>query len=164
MHPARQLDVMKQCPEARLVALDTMRDFIASDRAILEQLLDRAALLFANEAELRALVAPVAADPVAAAREAVQRWHLHTVILKLGADGAKAVSASSVRHFPAAPGPPVVDPTGAGDSLAGGLLGRVARLGRFDDAAIDRGMVDGSAAARAAISAFGVNGLLEMTE
>jgi sugar/nucleoside kinase (ribokinase family) len=161
MHPERQLEVLEQCPAAKLVALDTMRDFIVSHRATLQQLLQRSDLLFANEAELRALLPTAPADSIQAAREALMRWQLQAVILKLGARGALAVFASSEVHSPPFPGPAVVDPTGAGDALAGGLLGRLAQLRRHDDVAITLALTDGSAAARQAISAFGVDGLLE---
>lgn len=160
MHPGRQLEILAQCPHAQLVALDTMRDFIASHRGELEQLLQRSDIFFATVAELAALIPAGPATAVGLAREALFRWSLQTVVLKLGPDGAVAVSRSASREFPAAPGPPVVDPTGAGDALAGGLLGRLTQMGRSDDDAVDLAMADGSAAARAAISAFGVQGLL----
>lgn len=160
MHPRCQLEILEQCPGAQLVALDTMRDFIASSRDELERLLLRSDILFANEAELRALLPPTPAAAVEVAELGVSRWRLQTLILKLGPSGAVAVSRGGVRAFPAALGNPVVDPTGAGDALAGGLLGRLARLGRSDDVAVDLAMADGAAAARAAISAFGVENLM----
>ena len=161
MPPARQLQVLEQCPGAHVVALDTMRDFIAGDRTELETLLHRTDMLFVDEAELRALVPTSRSDPIDVAYEALERWNLWTVILKLGSRGAAAVSASNAREFPVAEAPSVVDPTGAGDALAGGLLGRLAQLKRTNDASVDQAMVHGSAAARAAISAFGVQGLIE---
>ncbi|HUY23799.1 MAG TPA: PfkB family carbohydrate kinase [Candidatus Saccharimonadales bacterium] len=164
MHPARQLEVLQQCRAARLVALDTMRDFIASAREELEQLLQQTDVLFVNEGELRALFPSPRHDPLTAAREAVERWHLKDVILKLGARGAATVSATATREFPTAAGPSVVDPTGAGDALAGGLLGRLARLQRTDSDAIEEAMLDGSSAARAAIAQFGAGGLMPMRE
>ncbi|MGC1184796.1 MAG: PfkB family carbohydrate kinase [Candidatus Dormiibacterota bacterium] len=160
MPPLRQLEVLEQCSEPKLVALDTMRDFVAGNRADLEQVLQRSNMLFANEAELRSLLPDSRIDNVALAGAVLQRWRLQTVVLKLGPAGAAVISADSVRRYRATPGPGVVDPTGAGDALAGGLLGRLAQLGRCDAAAIDAGMVDGGAAARAAISAFGVDGLV----
>jgi sugar/nucleoside kinase (ribokinase family) len=161
MHPRCQLEILAQCPRAELVALDTMRDFIASDRDELGQLLVRADMLFANEAELMALLPSPSEEAVENARNVLSRWHLRTVILKLGPGGQVAVTRDTLREFPAAPGLPVVDPTGAGDALAGGLLGRLAQLRRTDDDAVDLAMADGAAAARAAISAFGVQGLLD---
>jgi len=164
MHPGRQLEVLQQCRAARLVALDTMRDFIASHREELEQLLRQSDLLFVNEAELRALFPSPHHDPLEAAREAVERWHLQEVILKLGARGAATVSRTATRAFPSAAGPSVVDPTGAGDALAGGLLGRLAQLQRTDSDAINEAMADGGRAARAAIAVFGARGLMPMPE
>jgi sugar/nucleoside kinase (ribokinase family) len=160
MHPERQLEVLEQCPAAKLVALDTMRDFIERDRTELEEVLRRSDMLFANEAELRALLPGSSPDPLDVARAALQQWQLHTVVLKLGPAGAALIRNNSSRRFPAPPGPPVIDPTGAGDALAGGILGRLGQLGRCDDGAIESAMADGGAAARAAISDFGVAGLM----
>jgi sugar/nucleoside kinase (ribokinase family) len=160
MHPLRQLEVLRQCRAPRLVALDTMRDFIASHRKELEQVLLQSDLLFVNEAELRALLSSPQQDLLEVANEALERWHLQDVVLKLGARGAATVSRLARREFPIAEGPPVVDPTGAGDALAGGMLGRLAQLQRSDSGAIEEALLDGSRVARAAISEFGVQGLL----
>lgn len=160
MHPRRQLEILAQCPSAQLVALDTMRDFIVSNRADLEQLLQRSDMLFVNEGELRALLPAPQPDTIKIAERAVSLWALKTVILKLGSRGVVAVSLGGARAFATAAGPPVVDPTGAGDALAGGLLGRLAQLGRSDDDAVDLAMTAGTAAARNAIAAFGVARLL----
>jgi cytidine kinase len=159
MHPARQLEVLEQCQGAQLVALDTMREFIATSYEELDQVLQRVNMLFANEPELRALSPGSQAAGIALAREALSRWNLSVLILKLGPRGAAVVAPHGAREFPAAPGAAVVDPTGAGDALAGGVLGRLAQLGQVDRIAVDQAMADGSAAARAAISAFGVAGL-----
>ncbi|MGC1908896.1 MAG: PfkB family carbohydrate kinase [Candidatus Dormiibacterota bacterium] len=159
MHPTRQLEILNQCPGAQLVALDTMRDFINSHRRELDQLLLRTAMLFANESELRALLPSPGTKLLGVAGEAVARWNLRTVILKLGAQGAVVVTPDGASEYPAADGPAVVDPTGAGDALAGGLLGRLAQLGSTETDAIEHAMTTGAAAARAAISAFGARGL-----
>lgn len=160
MHPNRQMEILTQCSGAQLVALDTMRDFVRSNPNELDQLLHHADVFFATEAELRALLPESGADAIATAQQAVVYWSLRTVVLKRGARGAVVVSGDSVRKFPATPGPPVVDPTGAGDAFAGGMLGRLAQLRRSDDQAVERAMADGAAAARTAISAFGAAALL----
>jgi sugar/nucleoside kinase (ribokinase family) len=159
MHPLRQLEVLQQCGAAQLVALDTMRDFIASHQEELEQLLLRSDVLFVNEAELRALLRSPQPDPLELAGQALQRWHLQEVVLKLGARGAATVSRHGRRQFPIAESPRVVDPTGAGDALAGGMLGRLAQLQRSDPTAIEEALLNGSRAAQAAISEFGTQGL-----
>jgi sugar/nucleoside kinase (ribokinase family) len=161
MHPARQLEILDQCPGVQLVALDTMRDFISSNRRELDQLLLRTDMLFANESELRALLPSPSSDVLSLAGEAVARWNLRTIVLKLGAQGSVVISPDRVREYSTAAGPAVVDPTGAGDALAGGLLGRLAQIGRTDIEATDLAMANGAAAARAAISAFGARGLTE---
>jgi sugar/nucleoside kinase (ribokinase family) len=164
MHPLRQLEVLRQCGGAQLIALDTMRDFIASHREELDRVLVQSDLLFVNEAELRALLQSPQKDPLEVASEALERWHLQEVVLKLGSRGAAAVSRIGGRTFPIADGPPVVDPTGAGDALAGGMLGRLAQLRRSDKEAIEEAMLDGGGAARVAISEFGPRGLIRKRE
>ncbi|HVC38615.1 MAG TPA: PfkB family carbohydrate kinase [Candidatus Dormibacteraeota bacterium] len=159
MPPQRQLEVLAQCRPTELVALDTMTDFIATDRSGLEELLERCDMLFVNEEELRSLFPVPLPDALDLAREAVAHWDLRMLILKRGVLGAVQVSLDDTRVFPALAGSPVVDPTGAGDALAGGVLGRLAELGRRDDGALAQAMAAGSLAARATISAFGVEGL-----
>ncbi|MGH7705661.1 MAG: PfkB family carbohydrate kinase [Candidatus Dormibacteria bacterium] len=159
MHPGRQLQVLEQCPGARLVALDTMRDFIASDAPALGRLLERVGVFLANEAELRALLGDQVSPPAGLAHGAIARWGLQVVVLKRGRQGALLVSRDAATEYPSAGDGVVVDPTGAGDALAGGLLGRLAQLGRSDPEALEIAMVEGGAAARAAISTFGAAGL-----
>ncbi|HEY6539152.1 MAG TPA: PfkB family carbohydrate kinase [Candidatus Dormibacteraeota bacterium] len=159
MPPVRQIEVLDQS-SPQVVALDTMRDFATTERDLLEDLLLRCDLFFANEAELRALLPSAPPDPVDAAQAGVERWHLTALVLKLGAEGALVVSSGRVSRVAPATGPAVVDPTGAGDALAGGVIGRLAQLRRCDQGAIDQGLVDGGVAARRAISAFGPGGLL----
>ncbi len=160
MHPATQLQVLAQCRRTELVGLDTMCDFIASDRPLLLELAQGADLLFANQAELEHLH-PGPGGAEAAASELLGQGRLRAVVLKRGRLGAALVTASGAWHFPARPVDRVVDPTGAGDSLAGGMLGRLAQLRRTDDQALGLAMEAGLASAARAISAFGVAGLLE---
>ena len=160
MLPLAQLQVLGQCRRAELIGLDTMRDFIASDLDRVAQLLGATDVLFANRAELEQLW-PHPGGAERAASELLGRGRLRAVVLKLGEGGAVLLTRSGTRHLPADPVERVVDPTGAGDSLAGGMMGRLAQLRRVDDEALELALPAGLAAAARAISAFGVRGLLE---
>jgi sugar/nucleoside kinase (ribokinase family) len=158
MAPPLQQEVLRQVARAKLVALDTMRDFIVADRSLLLELVAQADLLFANSAELAALTGS-RSEPEAAARQLLGKGRLRAVVVKLGRKGAALVTPAGERAFTASRVELVVDPTGAGDSLAGGMLGRLAQLRRSDEPALYEAISEGLASAARAISAFGPAGL-----
>ncbi len=159
MPPRLQLAVMGQVSGANLVAIDTMRDFIASDRQLLLDLITSADLFFANRAELAALMGNDT-PPLLLARSLLADNRLRAVVVKEGPAGATLVTRSGHRLVPAHPVNSVVDPTGAGDALAGGMLGTIASLGASDEDALAQALEEGVRRAALAISAFGVEGLL----
>ena len=159
MPPRLQLAVMGQVSGANLVAIDTMRDFIASDRSLLLDLIASADLFFANRAEL-ALLTGDDVPPLRSARNLLEGNRLRAVVVKEGRFGATLVTRSGQRLVPALAVDPVVDPTGAGDSLAGGMLGRIGSLRASDEDALAEALEEGVRRAALAISAFGVDGLL----
>jgi sugar/nucleoside kinase (ribokinase family) len=158
MPPRVQLAVMGQCSGADLVAIDTMGDFIASDRALLLELIKAADIFFANRAELEALLGGGAA--INRARSLLEADRLRAVVVKEGPQGATLVTRLGHQLVPAAPVDPVVDPTGAGDALAGGMLGRLAQLRSSSEEALRLGLAEGVRTAALAVSAFSVRGLL----
>lgn len=158
MHPDRQLEVLAQCHSPRLIALDTMRDFIATKRALLLELVAAADLLFVNQAELADLTKSEGPE-VDAARSLIGRGRLRAVVIKQGKKGATLITRARELTFPAPEVDRVVDPTGAGDALAGGLLGRMAQLSRTDEESMEDAMSWGLECAALAISAFGTAGL-----
>ena len=84
---------------------------------------------------------------------------LRAVVVKRGPLGAACVTAGGIVELPAAPVAEVVDPTGAGDALAGGFLGYIAQLERADDAAFEAALAEGIRCAADAIVEFGTAGL-----
>jgi len=158
MHPMTQLSVLGQCQGANLVALDTMRDFISTDRELLLELAEASDLLFANRSELEELTQSRGLE---GARAMLGRGRLRAVVVKDGPRGAVLVTKGRERQFPAHPVEAVVDPTGAGDSLAGGVLGHLAILRSSEEAALERAMEVGLRAAALAISAFGATALVK---
>lgn len=157
--PRLQLDVLNQVERPRLVACDTMNFWIESRRHELLQLLGRVDILLVNDAEARQLTEEF--NLVRAARWILARGPKH-VIIKKGEHGAFMFTEHSVFFAPAYPLEEVFDPTGAGDSFAGGFVGYLARTGRVDDQAMRRAVVYGSTLGSFAVERFSIDRLLEI--
>jgi len=157
--PRLQLDVLDQVNRPRLVACDTMNFWIESRRNELVALLERVDILLLNDAEARQLTGEY--NLVRAARWILGRGPKH-VIIKKGEHGAYMFSPHSVFFAPAYPLEEVFDPTGAGDSFAGGFVGYLARTGRTDEAAMRRAVVYGSTMGSFAVERFSIDRLMEI--
>jgi sugar/nucleoside kinase (ribokinase family) len=157
--PRLQLDVLDQVEKPKLVACDTMNFWIESRRNELVKLLERVDILLVNDGEARQLTEEF--NLVRAAR-----WILahgpKTVVIKKGEHGAYMFTGNSVFFAPAYPLEEVFDPTGAGDSFAGGFIGYLARTGRSDEAAMRRAVVYGSVLGSFAVERFSINRLMEI--
>ena len=157
--PRLQLDVLRQVEQPRLVACDTMYFWIESRRNELLELLGRVDILLINDAEARQLTEQY--NLVKAARWILARGPKH-VVIKKGEHGAYMFSDNSVFFAPAYPLESVFDPTGAGDSFAGGFIGYLARTGRRDEQAMRRAVVYGSTMGSFAVERFSIDRLLEI--
>ncbi len=146
--PELQMRVLDQAERPRLVCADTMNYWIASRRAQLLSLLPRVDVLMVNDSELRQLTGE---SNVMKAAHAAQGM------------GAKAVV---IKRAPAFPLTDVVDPTGAGDSFAGGFLGLLDRLDSAEPAALRQATVMGSTLASFTVESFSLERLrdLELAE
>lgn len=121
IQPCLQRDVLEQCEQPRLVALDSMNLWIDIARADLVDVISRVDCLILNDAELRQLTGKPSL--VGAAREALS-WGPSTIVAKQGEYGAALLTADGFFAPPAYPLEVVVDPTGAGDAFAGGATRR----------------------------------------
>lgn len=144
---------------SRLIGLDSMLDFIDKDRVALVGLARIADVLFATREELSALGGQPTRDWVSTSRQLIAGARLRAVVVKAGRAGAACVTATRVIERPADHVATVVDPTGAGDALAGGFLGSCARAKRIDEAYFPTALADGMRSAALAISAVGCAGL-----
>jgi sugar/nucleoside kinase (ribokinase family) len=158
--PRLQLDVLTQVSKPRLVACDTMNFWIESRRPDLMKLLERVDLILLNDAEARQLTEEF--NLVKAARWIMKRGPKF-VVIKKGEHGAFMFTESSIFFAPAYPLESVFDPTGAGDSFAGGFMGYLARGGDLSEASLRRAVVYGSAMGSFAVEKFSVDRLLEIT-
>jgi sugar/nucleoside kinase (ribokinase family) len=158
--PRLQLEVLEQVSKPKLVACDTMNFWIESRRPDILRLLERVDLITLNDAEARQLTEEF--NLVKAARWIMARGPKH-VLIKKGEHGAFMFTADSIFFAPAYPLESVFDPTGAGDSFAGGFMGYLARTGDLSEANLRRAVVYGSAMGSFAVEKFSVQRLLEIT-
>ncbi|NUR34335.1 MAG: sugar kinase [Gemmatimonadaceae bacterium] len=158
--PRLQLDVLRQVQRPKLVACDTMNFWIESRRPDIVELIKHVDLITLNDGEARQLTD--CANLVKAARWIMERGP-KMVIIKKGEHGAFLFKGRSIFFAPAYPLEEVFDPTGAGDSFAGGFMGYLARTGDLSDANLRRAVVYGSAMGSFAVEMFSVQRLLEIT-
>jgi sugar/nucleoside kinase (ribokinase family) len=154
--PDLQRQVLDQVRAPRFVAADTMNFWIASKRESLIETLGRVDLLFVNDAEVRQLAGE---HNVVRAAQAVLRFGPRAVVVKRGEYGALFFSGEEVFAASAYPLPELFDPTGAGDSFAGGFMGYLARSGADDHATMRRAIVLGGVLASFAVERFSLERL-----
>ncbi|HWV57178.1 MAG TPA: PfkB family carbohydrate kinase [Longimicrobiales bacterium] len=154
--PDLQHEVLDQVRSPRLVACDTMNYWIESKRESLLALLPRVDALFINDSEIRKFTGDH--NLVRAARW-VQERGPSIVVVKKGEHGAMLFHEDSLFFAPGYPLEDVFDPTGAGDSFAGGFLGYIANVGGTEPATLRRAMIYGSAMGSFAVERFSVERL-----
>ena len=154
IQPDLQAAVREQCSAARFSALDSMNLWIDTARDSLVGVIRRVDCLILNDAELRQLTERP--NLLSAARE-ILSWGPSVVVAKQGEYGAALITADSFFALPAYPLETVVDPTGAGDTFAGGFLGYVAKRldSGVDDAVLRQAMAYGTALASFNVEEFG---------
>jgi sugar/nucleoside kinase (ribokinase family) len=156
LDPEKQRTALDQS-SARLIGADSMTIFMARSRAAVRDVALRSDVLFLNSAELAALTGEP--DWRRAASSLLGQGRLRAIVATRGPDGAACVTQAGTVEEPAYPRAPVIDPTGAGDALAGGFLGFCARAGRDDDAVFTDALKEGVRCAADAIASFGVDAL-----
>jgi sugar/nucleoside kinase (ribokinase family) len=137
-----------------------MNFWIESRRPDVLELLEHVDVITLNDAEARQLTEE--ANLVKAARWIMNHGPKH-VVIKKGEHGAFMFTASTMFFSPAYPLESVFDPTGAGDSFAGGFMGYLAKTGDLSEANLRRAVVYGSAMGSFAVEKFSVERLLELT-
>jgi sugar/nucleoside kinase (ribokinase family) len=156
IQPQVQLAVLDQLDDTCFTMCDTMNYWIESERDALLEVLSRVDLALLNDAEVRQL----ADTPnLGQAAEAVLEMGPEHVVVKKGEYGATLVSHDEYFTIPSYPLPNVIDPTGAGDSFAGGMVGYLARQNDCCQMNLRRAMASGTVIASAAIEDFSLGGL-----
>ncbi len=152
--PVLQLEVLMQVKKPRFAACDTMNFWIGGKRAELLRVLERVDMLLLNDEEARQL-SGLASLPAAA--KAILALGPKAVVVKRGDAGALLVQGDDVFAAPAFPLDNVVDPTGAGDSFAGGFMGFLARTGDTSAAGVRSALVAGTVLASFCVEDFSLD-------
>jgi len=161
IHPDLQRSVLQQIRiRPKIVALDTMNYWIERTPEELRETLRHTQILMINDAETRQLSSEY--NLLRAARH-IARLGPRTLVIKRGEHGALLVHAGSVFSIPAFPLEEVYDPTGAGDSFAGGFMGYLTAAGRINNDTLRRAMVYGSVLGSFAVERFGLDRLRRLT-
>jgi cytidine kinase len=161
IQPDLQRDVRAQCTGAKLAGLDSMNFWIESARESLERTIAEVDMLLMNDDEVRMLTEQPTL--LKAARQ-IMEMGPSVVVVKQGEYGAALFTGDGFFAIPAYPLETVIDPTGAGDAFAGGLLGYLDAQGdATDDATLRRAMAYGSAVASFWVEEFGCERAEQLT-
>ena len=158
--PAMQIEVLNQLRRMRLVVCDTMDHWIQESGKELRAVLKRIEMLVLNDSEARLLSG---CNNIVRAARTILKMGPKVVLIKRGEYGVLQFSDSSIFATPAYPLEEVFDPTGAGDSFAGGFLGQLARSGDHSQRGVRRAIVYGSVVASFTVEDFGVKRLTNVS-
>jgi sugar/nucleoside kinase (ribokinase family) len=159
-HPALQQQMLASLKSPQLVVADTMNLWIQTERDELCKLLGQIHGLVLNDGEARLLSEKK--NLIAAARD-VLKMGPNFVVIKKGEHGCLMCSQRDVFVLPAYPADQVIDPTGAGDSFAGGMMGYLSTQGNFSSATLKRALAFGTVVASFTIADFSLDGLSRAT-
>lgn len=151
IHPELQSQVVDQVRNPKLIAMDTMNFWITGSLPALKKTLSRVNLLFVNDGEARQLSGE---HNIIKAAKAIRAMGPDRVVIKRGEYGAMLFDRDHVFFCPAFPVQDVFDPTGAGDSFAGGFMGCVAESKSLEHDALRRAMVTGAVMGSFAVEKF----------
>lgn len=160
--PAVQLSVIKQLTtRPKLIVMDTMNFWMEVAMPDLQETLKHVDLLMVNDAEARQLTGQFS---LVKAAKAILKMGPKYLIIKKGEHGALLFNENEVFYAPALPLEDVFDPTGAGDTFAGGFIGHLAKTGDISFENMKRAIIVGSAMASFCVEKFGPTRLKEVTK
>jgi sugar/nucleoside kinase (ribokinase family) len=159
IHPELQLHVLNQLRNPELVALDTMNFWIEGFKRELTQVMRRVSVLLLNEEEAKQYCETT---NLIEAGNALVKMGPRTVIIKKGEHGSLVFQNGQIMAVPAYPLAKLKDPTGAGDTFAGALVGYLARLGKVTDENVRRAAVVGSIMASFVVEDFSLKRLARL--
>lgn len=161
IQPDLQSEVREQVKGAELVALDTMNYWINTVRDSLIEAIKKVNVVIINDAEARQL----ADEPnINKAARKILSWGPKALIVKRGEYGAAMFTPETYFAIPAYPLESVFDPTGAGDTFAGGFMGYLSSREQMDEAAMRRAMIFGSVMASFNVEEFGTERVQRLTQ
>ncbi len=161
IHPSLQAEVLDQVEEPKLVICDTMNLWIDISLKQLKATVKRVDVLILNDEEARMLAKK---GNVIAAGKKLLRMGPKVVVIKKGEHGAILMTKDTLFSAPAFPLDELKDPTGAGDTFAGGFAGWLARTGDVSVANMKKAVVYGSALASFCVQEFSIDGIRSLTD
>lgn len=159
-HPSVQMDLLSQIPERKLAIADTMDLWINSARQELGMLMEEVDGLILNDSEALMLTGE---RNLRQAADRIRGMGPGIVIIKKGEHGVMMVHDNGIAVLPAYPTASVVDPTGAGDSFAGGMMGSIAAENDHSFAALQRALGRGTVIASYNVESFTLERLQSLT-
>lgn len=165
-HPGIQMGMLEAFPDRIIAVADTMNLWIDIARSELEELLKRIDGIVLNDAEAMQFTGE--RNPISAGKAMLDAYDLTFAVIKKGAHGCLLVHKDGLAALPAYPIEHVVDPTGAGDSFAGGMMGYLAAAHSRDEnigmGSIQQSIAHGTVIASFTIESFSLDRLAELTK
>ncbi|MBF0570873.1 MAG: bifunctional hydroxymethylpyrimidine kinase/phosphomethylpyrimidine kinase [Candidatus Omnitrophica bacterium] len=158
--PDLQLQLFKYLKSPRLIGLDSMNLWITHKRKSLRRLMKMVHLFVANDGEARALSGE---NNLIKAAKCLRTMGPRMIVIKKGEHGALFYSDQVMFSFPAYPVDKVVDPTGAGDTFAGGLMGYLSKANKLDDKTLRKALLYASTVASFNVEGFGMGRTASLT-
>jgi sugar/nucleoside kinase (ribokinase family) len=158
-HPGLQLELLAQCTAPTLVVADTMDLWIETERATLTELLGKIDGIVLNDSE--AFLYTEKKNVIEAGLE-IEKLTKRFVVIKKGAHGAILFTDGRAYPMPGYPTMKVVDPTGAGDSFAGGMMGYLAAEDKVDDVTLRRALAYGTVVASLELEDFSLSRMVQL--
>jgi sugar/nucleoside kinase (ribokinase family) len=157
--PELQLDVLKQVKSPKLVACDTMNFWLENKPDVVRKAVEKVDVLIINETEARQFTSEC--NLKKAAKKIISMGP-NTLIVKLGEHGALMFRESSIFFAPGYPLENILDPTGAGDSFAGGFMGYLAKTDNLKERYLRQAVIFGSVMASFNIEDFSLNRMRDL--
>lgn len=158
--PELQLNVLQQINNPKFIICDTMNFWIERKYEALQETIKNIDMLLVNDSEARMLANE---SNLILAVKKIQKMGPKKIVVKKGEHGALLVSDDMMFYVPAYPLEKVTDPTGAGDSFAGGMIGYLSKSNIIDETNIKKAVVYGSVIASFCVEEFSVNGLVGLS-
>ena len=158
--PDIQEHLLTKIRSPKLVGLDSMNYWISNKRRELIKLLKRIDIYVANDQEAATLSGQ---DNIIKAAKALKNYGAKMVLIKKGENGVLFYSDKFIFSLPAYPVADVVDPTGAGDTFAGGFMGYLVKAGRINSLVLKKALAYGTVAASFNVEDFGLNRTSNLT-
>ncbi len=159
INPDLQQNVLKQASSPKFVACDSMNFWIENKRSSLAKLLKNIHLFLANDSEARELSGET---NLLKAAKYILKLGPKMVIIKKGEHGCLLVTKKNFFSVPGFPLEDICDPTGAGDTFAGGVMGYLSESGSIDEASVKKAIIFGSVMASYNVEAFSLDRLLQL--